>query len=149
MRATHVSTALTLTAGHWRLSIEDRTARQTSTLSTTDETAGDFNLAEWLQENPTEVSGKATPYPDLSTVDMTALTVNGTQPRYGDVFAQWMSLPGGDQAPTPLRGGAFTITHGVVTLGRQALPGDRACAERERSQARPRGDAVDRAHPGA
>jgi len=111
----NVSTALTLTAGHWRLSIEDRTGRHTSTLSTTDETAGDFNLAEWLQENPTEVSGKVTPYPGLTTVDMTALTVNGTQPRYGDVFAQWMSLPGRDQAPTPLQGGAFTITHGVVT----------------------------------
>jgi Peptidase A4 family len=110
-----VSTALSLTASRWRVSIEDRTGGQTSTLTTSEDAAGDFNLAEWLQENPTEISGKITPYPDLSTVSMTRMTVNGAQPRYGDVFAQWMSLPGRDQAPTPLRDGAFTIIHGLVT----------------------------------
>jgi hypothetical protein len=108
-----VSTALTLTAGRWRLSIED--GRHTVSLATSEETAGNFNLAEWLQENPTEISGKVTPYPDLSAVGMTGLTVNGAQPRYGDLFAQWMSLPGRDQAPTRLRAGAFAITHGAVT----------------------------------
>jgi hypothetical protein len=83
---------------------------------------GGFNLAEWLQEDPSQTSGRATPYPELSTVRMRALAVNGVEPRYHDVFAQWMSLPGRDLAPTPLRDGAFAITRGVLTpAGKQYL----------------------------
>jgi hypothetical protein len=117
-----VSTTLTLTGGRWRVFIVDTTSRQSSSVSTRDEVGGNFNLAEWLQENPSETSGQATPYPDLTSVHMTALAVNGTTPRYGDVFAQWMSLPGRDLAPTPLRDGAFTITRGALTAaGRRYL----------------------------
>jgi hypothetical protein len=117
-----VSTMLTLSGGRWRVSIKDPSDGHTDSLSTSEEGTGGFNLAEWLQENPTEISGKITPYPDLSTVGMTALTVNGGPPRYGDVFAQWMSLPGRDQSPTPLHGDAFTIAHGAVSAaGRRYL----------------------------
>ncbi|HEX3975691.1 MAG TPA: G1 family glutamic endopeptidase [Solirubrobacteraceae bacterium] len=117
-----VSTGLTLTAGRWRVYIVDSTSGQRSTFTTSEEGIGDFNLAEWLQENPSETSGEITRYPDLSRVRMSALAVNGAAPRYGDVFAQWMSLPGRDLAPTPLRDAAFTITRGELTpAGRRYL----------------------------
>jgi hypothetical protein len=117
-----MSTALTLTAGRWRVSVVDTTSGQRASFSTTEEGMGEFTLAEWLQEDPSETSGTTTPYPDLSTVRMSALAINGAAPRYGDVFAQWMSLPGRDLAPTPLRDAAFTITRGVLTAaGRRYL----------------------------
>jgi hypothetical protein len=110
-----VSTALRLRAGRWRVYIVDNTSGQGSSFSTSEEGADDFNLAEWLQENPSETSGETTRYPKLSTVGMHALTVNGAGPSYRDMFAQWMSLPARDLAPTPLSDDAFTITSGVVT----------------------------------
>ncbi|MGH2896654.1 MAG: G1 family glutamic endopeptidase, partial [Solirubrobacteraceae bacterium] len=117
-----VSTALALAAGRWRVYIVDVTSGQRASFSTSEEGVGHFNLAEWLQENPSQTSGTTTRYPDLSTVRMSAMAINGAAPRYGDVFAQWMSLPGRDLAPTPLRDGAFAITRGVLTMaGRRYL----------------------------
>ena len=117
-----VSTALTLAAHRWRVYIVDTTSGQRTSFETSEETTGDFNLAEWLQEDPTSTSGKVTAYPGLSQVRMSALAINGSAPRYRDVFAQWMSLPGRDLAPTPLRDGAFAITRGVLTVaGRRYL----------------------------
>ena len=117
-----VSTTLALTAGRWRVSIVDATSGRMRSFSTSEEGLADFSLAEWLQENPSETSGKLTGYPALSQVRMSALAVNGVPPRYRDVFAQWMSLPGRALAPTPLRERAFTITRGMLTAaGRRYL----------------------------
>jgi hypothetical protein len=117
-----VSTALTLAAGRWRVYIVDTTSGQRASFSTSEEGIGDFYLAEWLQENPSESSGKTTRYPRLSRVRMSAMAINGAAPRYDGVFAQWMSLPSRDLAPTPLRDGGFTITRGVLTAaGRRYL----------------------------
>jgi hypothetical protein len=110
-----VSTALSLRAGRWRVSIIDTTSGSASSFTTSEEGAADFNLAEWLQEDPIDTNGKTTRYPALSTVGMHALTVNGRGPDYGAMFAQWMTLPGRDLAPTPLADDAFTITRGAVT----------------------------------
>lgn len=110
-----VSTALRLRAGRWRVSIVDTTSGRSSSFLTSEEGEADFNLAEWLQENPTDTNGKTTRYPVLSKVSMHALTVNGLGPDYGAMFAQWMSLPRGDLAPTPLADDAFSITRGAVT----------------------------------
>lgn len=117
-----VSTALTLTGGRWRVYVVDTTSGRSATFSTSEEGVADFNLAEWLQENPSEISGRITPYPVLSPVRVRSMSVNGAQPRYGDVFAQWMSLPGRTLAPTPLRAGAFAITPAVLSAaGRRYL----------------------------
>jgi hypothetical protein len=117
-----VSTALTLTAGRWRVHIVDATSLQSSTFSTSEEGTVKFNLAEWLQEDPVATSGKVTRYPDLSPVRLSVLGVNGAPPRYADMYAQWMSLPGSDLAPTPLRDGTFTLTRGALTAaGRRYL----------------------------
>jgi hypothetical protein len=117
-----VSTALTLTAARWRVHIADATSLQSSAFTTTEEGAAQFNLAEWLQEDQVDTSGTVTRYPDLSPLRMSGLAVNETRPRYADVFAQWMSLPGRDLAPTPLRDGTFAITTAALTAaGRRYL----------------------------
>ncbi len=117
-----VSTALTLSAGRWRVYVVDTTSGRSASFSTSEEGVTDFTLAEWLQENPSEISGRTTPYPALSPVRVNAMSVNGAQPRYGDVFAQWMSLPGRTLAPTPLRAGAFGIAPAVLSAaGRRYL----------------------------
>jgi hypothetical protein len=117
-----VSTALGRTAGRWRVDIVDTTSGRRASFSTREEGTADFNLAEWLQEDPSQTPGRAMRYPELSALHMRAVAINGAAPRYGDVFAQWMSLPGRELAPTPLRGGAFAITRGVLTpAGRRYL----------------------------
>jgi hypothetical protein len=117
-----VATALTLHLGRWRVAIADATSGRNATFETREESDGAFNLAEWLQEDPSEMSGKATPYPRLSDVRMTGVAANGAPPRYGDVYAQWMSVGALNLAPTPLRGDAFTIAPGVITAaGRRYL----------------------------
>jgi hypothetical protein len=117
-----VSTALSLSAGRWRVVIVDTSSGRRASFATRQEGAADFNLAEWLQEDPSQTSGRVMSYPELSTVRMRALAINGEPPRYDDVFAQWMSLPSRVLAPTPLRGGAFAITRGTLTpAGRRYL----------------------------
>jgi hypothetical protein len=117
-----VSTALSRSGGRWSVSIVDSTSSHRASFTTSQEGVGHFNLAEWLQENPSEASGKITPYPRLSSVRMRALTVNGAPPRYADLYAQWMSLPGRNLAPTTLQEDAFMITPGVLTpAGRRYL----------------------------
>jgi hypothetical protein len=117
-----VATTLTLHSGRWRVAIADATSGRRAMFETREEADGAFNLAEWLQEDPSEASGKATPYPRLSNVHMTGVGANGTPPRYGEMYAQWMSVGGMNLAPTPLRGDAFTIARGFVTAaGRRYL----------------------------
>jgi hypothetical protein len=118
----HVATTLTLSSGRWRVAITDTTSGRQATFSTREEADGAFNLAEWLQEDPSETSGKATPYPRMSNVRVTGVAANGAAPRYGDMYAQWMSVGAMNLAPTPLHGGAFTIAPRVITAaGRRYL----------------------------
>jgi hypothetical protein len=117
-----VSSSLQLVAGRWRVLIVDRTSRRRAVFATREEAAGAFNLAEWLQEDPSETSGVATPYPALSPVRITHVTANGRAPRYADMYAQWMSVRGENLAPTAVSDGTFTITRGVITpAGRRYL----------------------------
>jgi hypothetical protein len=117
-----VSTALSRSGGRWSVSIVDSTSAHRASFTTSQEGVGEFNLAEWLQENPSETSGKITAYPRLSTVRMRALAVNGAPPRYADLYAQWMSLRGHNLAPTALREDGFSIVPGVLTpAGRRYL----------------------------
>lgn len=110
-----VASALVLAAGRWLVSIKDTTSGRRAAFSTSEEGAASFSLAEWLQEDPSDHSGKVARYPRLSTVRMSALAVNGAPARYADVFAQWMSLPDGNLAPTPVRHDAFAITRAVLS----------------------------------
>jgi Peptidase A4 family len=117
-----VATSLALVAARWQVVIVDVTSGRRAAFATREEGEGVFNLAEWLQEDPSETSGKATPYPALSQVRITHVIANGRAPRYADMYAQWMSVRGGNLAPTPVRDGTFSITRGVITpAGRRYL----------------------------
>ncbi|MFL5862700.1 MAG: G1 family glutamic endopeptidase [Solirubrobacteraceae bacterium] len=117
-----IAASMSLGSGRWRVLVADTTSRQQAVFSTREDADGAFTLAEWLQEDPSETSGRATPYPRLSAVRMSGLAVNGIAPRYADVYAQWMSVNGATRAPTPLHDDAFEITRGVITTaGRRYL----------------------------
>jgi hypothetical protein len=117
-----VSTALRRVAGRWQVVIADATSGQRAAFGTREEGAAAFSLAEWLQEDPSDTSGQATPYPELSEVRITHLAANGVAPRYADLYAQWMSVGGTNLVPRPAREGAFSITRGEVTAaGRRYL----------------------------
>ena len=117
-----ISTALTLVGGRWQVVIVDAKSGHRAAFLTREEGHAAFNLAEWLQEDPSETSGKATPYPALSEVRITRLAADGVRPRYADMYAQWMSVGATNLAPTPVRDGAFSITRGVITpAGRRYL----------------------------
>jgi hypothetical protein len=117
-----ISTALTLVAGRWQVAVVDATSGRRAVFVTREEGDAAFNLAEWLQEDPSETSGKATPYPALSEVRIARMAANGVRPRYADVYAQWMSVGGANLAPSPVRNGAFSIARGMITpAGRRYL----------------------------
>ena len=117
-----VSASLTRDGGRWQVSIIDGTSGRRASFATSEEGDAAFNLAEWLQEDPSQASGQITRYPRLSMVRMNALRANDAPPPYADVFAQWMSLPGRYLAPTPLRGDAFDITGAALSAaGRRYL----------------------------
>jgi peptidase A4-like protein len=117
-----VSCSLALVAGRWRVQIVDGSSGRRAAFDTREEGDAVFNLAEWLQEDPSETSGRATPYPALSPIRITHLAADGRPPRYAAMYAQWMSVAGANLAPTPVRDGAFSITRGVITpAGRRYL----------------------------
>ena len=104
-----ITATLRLAGGRWRVSIADTTAGRRSSFSTTDNITGRFNLAEWLQEDPTTPAGRPAPYPTVARVQFAGLTINGAAPSYATISSQWMSTGDRDFGPTPLRNDAFSI----------------------------------------
>jgi len=112
----HVSAALILTSAGWRVSIMDASSGMRKSFRTRDDSHGAFNLAEWLQEDPTKDSdGAPEPYPQLGSVRFTHPAVNGTPTRYATVDSQWMSVNSRDFAPTPLSHSTFIVTPTALT----------------------------------
>ncbi|MDA8033857.1 MAG: hypothetical protein M0T71_06780 [Actinomycetota bacterium] len=73
--------------------------------------AGGYDQAEWFQEDPALLgSGQDVPYPSLSDVTFTDLTVNGADPvlTLADGVTL-MSDRGGDFVPTPVTGDTFAL----------------------------------------
>jgi len=105
-----VAASLVLQSGRWRVSIVDLTSGGRSRFSTAEEAAFSFNMAEWLQEDPT--SGRThrpLTYPVLSDVHFRRLRLDSRAPRYGALYSQWMSLRVGSLEPSPLREDAFFV----------------------------------------
>ncbi len=97
------------------LAIADKTSGAAAYFSTSEEAHASFNRAEWMQEDITNTRARKTyPYPQLTTVAFHGLRVNAVMPTYADLYAWWMSVDGGDLAPTPLRDDSFTL--GRVTV---------------------------------
>jgi hypothetical protein len=111
-----VTVAMSIAHGQWKLSFDDTTLGQTRRVTTTQETGVQFNDAEWLQEDVTNGDTNTVyPYPTLSTVRFTDLRVNGKPPRYGAMFADWMSLPHSMLAPGPLSGDAVQLRTATIS----------------------------------
>jgi Peptidase A4 family len=93
----------------WLLAIVDARTRTARRLTTTDESSGDFDLAEFLQEDPTSSDRRELPYPRLSGGWFRQLRIDGAPPARGTLLSQWMSNAHGDVAPTQLEGDAFAL----------------------------------------
>lgn len=107
--------SLALAHRRWMLAIVDQTSGVSAHFSTGDEAHGSFNEGEWTQEDVEAAPGKLFPYPRLSEVGFRRLAINGSVPRYAELYSTWMSVNNGYWAPTPLRGDSFTLRRATVS----------------------------------
>jgi predicted nucleic acid-binding protein len=111
--------SLALRGHRWIVSIRDLRSGRHVRLTTRDEGRGKFNQAEWLQEDPT-VTGteprRQFPYPFLSTVRFSHLTVNGAAPRPARLLAAWMNEHNRYLGPGPLIADSFTLAPQTISL---------------------------------
>jgi hypothetical protein len=118
-----VAAHMSLARGRWTLSIEDTRSGRHRSVSTTEEGSGDFELALWLQEDPTvTATGHAFPYPDLSPTHISALAVNGRPPAPASLRTTWMALPHAYLGPSAPAGNAFSVLpQRLAAVGRSYL----------------------------
>jgi hypothetical protein len=115
-----MSASLTLADGRWTLVIADKTTGRAAHFSTHDEVGPPFKRADLLQEDPG--GSHPAPYPRLIAVRLDHIKVNGTAPKYADLYSQWMSVNGGNWAPTPLSHASFSLRPATVSpLGARYL----------------------------
>jgi hypothetical protein len=96
----------------WRLAIVDVTTRTVARFHTADEAHGDFNFAEFLQEDPVSDTHHPLPYPRLSKVsfrDLLVDSVPAARRRHASFRSQWMTTSRGDLGPTKLSHDGFTL----------------------------------------
>jgi hypothetical protein len=107
----YVSASMVLAAGAWHLHLTDHTRHFSYAYSTSQEASSQFGVAEWLEEDPTSSdTNKVIPYPRLTTVSFQQLVVNGAPPQAGDLYPQWLSLPGMNLAPSAVLGDQFDVS---------------------------------------
>jgi hypothetical protein len=112
-----IAASLRRTSAGWRLAIVDASTGVSRRFVTADEASGPFTLAEWLQEDPTASrTGAAVAYPQLAGGRFEQLRVNSRTPARRSLLSQWMSIPRGDIAPSPISADAFSYHR--ATLGR-------------------------------
>jgi hypothetical protein len=105
-----LSASMTLGPRGWALSIKDETSGASASLTTTYALGARYNEVEWTQEDVTDGrTSKPFPYPRLSTVVFTHLTVNSHAPGAGAVYSQPMSEPGVSLTPSTLSDDAFAL----------------------------------------
>jgi len=106
-----VSARLARTHRGWLITFRDLTTNADETAIGTDGHDARFDLAEWIQEDPKDLAtGQPLPYPELSDVRFRRLLLNGSPPRYANLYSQWLSLPGARSiGPTPLRRDQFSL----------------------------------------
>jgi hypothetical protein len=109
-----ISASLTLDRGRWRVAIVDATSGRAARFYTHEEAGGTFKWAEWLQEDPIASTGRAVPYPRLTSTHFRDLGVNWTKPGYASVYSQWLTARQGDFAPTALAHDSFAIVNATL-----------------------------------
>ena len=104
-----LSASLTLARKRWGLSIVDHSTGAKARFSTAQEADGAFDEAEWTQEDVSDAARGAEPYPQLTGVGFRRIAVNDSAPTYASVYSTWMSVNGGNWAPSPLHDDSFTL----------------------------------------
>jgi hypothetical protein len=106
-----ITSKLTFAGSRWQLSVIDHTAGVSAVFTTGQESnSTGFDEAQWIQEDVTNrQTGGVQAYPRLARTALRDVTVNSHVPSYMKVRSKWMSAGAGIYAPSPLRGGAFTI----------------------------------------
>jgi hypothetical protein len=104
-----ISASIAEVSGGWRLRLHD--ARSGLSFDQTiPMTTSDFNETEWYQEDPTNTdTNEPLPYPRLSSVMFTHLSINGEWPVLGFEDAVWMSVPHRDFRVSGLRNDSFEV----------------------------------------
>jgi hypothetical protein len=111
-----VSAQMSLAGRRWTLTFADRTTGQNTRVSTGDDGTGDFALALWLQEDPTDTATNGVfAYPDLAPVHVTSLRVNASRPAPATLKTTWMRLPHAYLAPTAPSAEGFTVVPETMT----------------------------------
>jgi hypothetical protein len=110
-----LSASLSLAHGRWALAIVDHTSGSDVQFSTSEGANARFAEAQWMQEDASSSTGEPFPYPSLTVVRFTGLTVNSARPEYASLYSTWMSVNGASLAPTPLIGDAFALRRATVS----------------------------------
>jgi hypothetical protein len=111
-----LSASLRLARERWTFAIVDATSGASARFSTSEGPHAAFNEAEWMQEDPTNpANGKPFPYPRLSAVGFRRLTVDSAAPADASLYSRWMSVNGGNLAPTALHDDSFTLRPATVS----------------------------------
>jgi hypothetical protein len=128
-----VSATLRRTGRRWHVEIEDLTSGRHRSLTTTEGAGHTFNEAQINQEDVTDSrTGHPYPYPSLSALRFSAVSVNGRAPAAGRLDTTWLTEAVGYLAPGPLRHRSFALAH--VSMSRAAYRYLRAIAAQDAAE---------------
>jgi hypothetical protein len=107
-----VSATLRRIGRRWRIEIDDFSSGRSRTVSSAEGAGRSFNDAQVNQEDVTDSrTGRPYPYPSLSALRFSHVSVNGGAPARGRLDSSWLTEADGYLAPAPLHGGAFSLAH--------------------------------------
>ncbi len=104
-----VKLVMTLTRGHWQISADDETQRETKTLSVSSPSGATYDQAIWQQEDVSDDAGGQLPYPEVSTPTFSRMKVDSSVPRASELTTTWMSTKIGVFGPSRLRSDQFVV----------------------------------------
>ena len=111
-----VSATLRRHGPDWQIDFVDRSAGRQRQLSVAEGAGARFNQAQYTQEDVTDArTSRPFPYPRLSPVRFSAVTVDGITPTPARLSSSWLTEATGYLAPAPLRGDAFTLSPTEMT----------------------------------
>jgi hypothetical protein len=107
-----VSATLRRTGRRWHVEIDDLTSGRHRSLTTSEGAGHTFNQAQINQEDVTDSrTGRPYPYPSLSPLRFSVISVNGRTPSAARLNTTWLTEAGGYLAPGPLPHRSFALAH--------------------------------------
>jgi len=112
-----ISATLRRSGARWQIVILDLTSSRERRLSAVQGAGRVFNEAQYTQEDVTSArTNQPFPYPSLSPVRFTEVSVDGKTPRAARLDSSWLTEANGYLAPGPMRGGAFRLSHRTISI---------------------------------